>query len=45
MHMPCPCRTTHAAGVGVVEENGPGASKFAVGQRVVGTPFDTIHGE
>lgn len=31
-------------GVGVVEENGPGASKFAVGQRVVGTPFDTIHG-
>ena len=30
------------AGVGTVAENGPGASKFAVGQRVVGTPFDTV---
>lgn len=26
-------------GLGVVAENGPGATKFAVGQRVVGVPF------
>ena len=37
--------TALPAGVGVVAENGQGASKFAVGQRVVGTPFDSVHGE
>ena len=31
-----------AAGVGVVAENGAGASKFAVGQRVVGMPWETV---
>lgn len=31
-------------GVGVVEENGSGASKYTVGQRVVGTPYSSIKG-
>lgn len=35
--------TTHA-GVGKVELNGPGASKFPVGQRVVATPWPIMSG-
>ncbi|KAL4427108.1 hypothetical protein ABPG77_001112, partial [Micractinium sp. CCAP 211/92] len=32
-------------GMGVVEQNGPGASRFKPGQRVVATPFDTLTGQ
>eukprot|EP00887_Chlorella_sp_A99_P003043 scaffold9.g3043.t1 len=31
-------------GLGVVVENGPGASKFAPGQRVVGAPYPSVAG-
>lgn len=32
-------------GMGVVENNGPGASRFKPGQRVTATPFDTAKGQ
>ncbi|PSC73519.1 trans-2-enoyl-mitochondrial [Micractinium conductrix] len=38
-----PC-TPGLEGVCTVVSNGPGASKFAAGQRVVGAPFSTIQG-
>lgn len=34
-----------AQAVGRVEENGPGASKFAKGTRVVAVPWGTFHGD
>lgn len=39
-----PCPAPAPAGVGVVEENGPGASKYQAGQRVVGAPWPVEKG-
>ena len=37
-----PTTASVPSGVGTVEKNGPGASKFKVGQRVVGVPLPGV---